>query len=96
MRRGGAVAPRPEGKNTRDNSALLVHARQGTIGTAAPTIESAENARSAQNYNEYEDFRRGKVAEKRLGVSEMTNPMKKAGKKTRRTSRKTKKVSRRR
>ena len=96
MRRGGAVAPRPEGKNTRTGSVLLENVGQGTIGTAAPTIESAENARRAQNYNAYEDFRRGKVAEKRLGVSEMTNPMKKAGKKTRRTSRKTKKVSRRR
>jgi hypothetical protein len=95
MRRGGEVAPRPQGKNTRTGSVLLEDVGQGTIGTAAPTIESAENVRSARNYNEYEDFRRGKVAEKRLGVSDMTNPMKKGGRKTRKL-RKSKKVSRRR
>lgn len=98
MRKGGAVAPRPQGKNTRTGSVLLENLSQGTIGTAAPTTLSEEESRIAQKDSEYQDWRRGQVAEKRMGVANMTNPLaKKAGqRKTRRMSRKLKKVSRRR
>jgi hypothetical protein len=97
MRRGGAVAPRPQGKNTRTGSVLLENVGQGSIGTAAPTVLSDEESRIAQKESEYQDWRRGQVAEKRMGVANMTNPLlKKAGRKTRRTTRKLKKVSRRR
>jgi len=96
-RKGGEVAPRPQGKNTRTGSVLLENVGQGTIGTAAPTKLSEEETRMAKKESEYQDWRRGQVAEKRMGVATMTNPLaKKAGKKTRRMSRKSKKVSRRR
>ena len=93
-RKAGAVAPRPQGKNTRTGSVLLENVQQGTIGTAAPTTLSEEDARISQKESEYQDWRRGQVAEKRMGAISMTNPLaKKAGRKSRR---KTKKVTRRR
>lgn len=95
-RKGGAVAPRPQGKNTRTGSVLLENVGQGTIGTATPTTLSDEEARIAKKESEYQDWRRGEVAERRMGVASMTNPLaKKAGRKTRK-ARKSKKVSRRR
>jgi hypothetical protein len=91
----GAVASRPEGK-TRKNSALRVEADRTNFDRPtglAPPVLSGEDMREAKKESEYRDFYRATVAEERLAPASMSNPMKKAGRKSRRKS---KKVSRKR
>jgi hypothetical protein len=106
-RKAGAVAPRPKpGTNTRTGSTLL-ESGQGTFGTEAPMSVSQE---SAKEFRENEDVRLARATRREasalpgnkfvtpyedIKTFEVSNPMKKAGRKTRK-ARKSKKVSRRR